>query len=203
MTLPQRGHRFPADGKRLVSGPPLVLRSPLPDAPSYAELEADHPLYSLAAWAYHHARDQPAAERRGLFISLEAVWPRTAGDSKDQDHRAFMAWHAHRDNGHSLAKVADAFAVQPDTARKWVRSVERELSHEHEPEIPVHEWRVDALPVWAQDAGEPEDPASDLAYMRSLGRSTAAHARRLDDRRRAIAAGAALDDGLTRQAYAG
>lgn len=192
----QSGRRSARDGKRLLSGPPLLLRTPQLDGPSYRELEPDHELYATAAWAYHHARRLPRELRRGLLVALAGAWPTTQGDRKERDHRAFMAWHLHRDTG-SIERVADAFAVAPDTARRWVRDVERELDPGREHPGPGggsrnagEEWRVDV--VWAEPGAEPEDPAGLAAYMRALAATGEQAERQADDRRRAIEAGARL-----------
>jgi transposase len=196
-----RSHRAtsrPRDGKRIVSGPPLLLRTPEMDGPSYKELEPDDALYALGAFAYHHAGHLPRDARRGLLLALAAAWPTTQGDHKDRDHRSLMAWHLHRDTG-SIEAVANAFAVAVDTAARWVRRVDRELDAGRPEACAVpgagtpnrgEEWRVDV--VWTECGEEPEDPAGIASYMRMLAATTRQAEQRLDDRQRAINAGAKL-----------
>src|SRR4051794_9824055 len=96
MAHPHGQGRSRRDGKTLVSGPPLLLRVPRVDGPSYKELEPHDALYALASFAYHHARRLPVATRQGLFLALEVAWPRTQGDHKEREHRSLMMWDAHQ-----------------------------------------------------------------------------------------------------------
>lgn len=169
------------------------------DGPSYAELSPADALYELAAFVYHHARDLPADLRRGLFLALETAWPRTQGDRKEAEHRAAMAWRAYIDNGRSIERVAEAFSVALDTARRWVRRVEVELDSARPREVPGsgtpnagEEWRVDV--VWGEGEDEPLDPVAPISYARWLARSPDELTRQLDDRAHAVRAGAQLPE---------
>lgn len=163
------------------------------DGPSYRELAPHDDLYGLAAFAYHHADRLPAEVRRGLYVGLAQAWPVTQGDRKDVEHRALMAWTAHGD-GASIDAIAEAFAVAPGTARKWVRQTTREMGDAGTGEPPAHAWRVEV--VWAEDAAEPPDPAAIESYMRWAARSPSELGRQLDDRRRAREAGARIESGV-------
>jgi transposase-like protein len=161
---------------------------PRVDGPSYQELESGarpysnpthdgHPLYGLAAFAYHHAHELPGNVRRGLFIALDAVWPRTQGDKKETEYRALAAFRA-AEQGTTIDDIAREFGVTSDRAARWVRSVKKELeSPESVPAFP----RVET--VFAEGGDVPEDPAADLVYARWMARSPTELERQLQDER--------------------
>jgi len=158
----RRGNADPDhDEKSGFFHPPLILRMPRVDGPSYAKLKPDDPLYSMASWVFHHGDEQPRKARRGLYIALERAWPRTRGIHKITEHRHLVAYSMHC-GGSSVGDIAFAFVVQPATVRKWITETRREIDDEADtsPRIEV-----------AVDADDPEDPASDLSYARSLVRS--------------------------------
>jgi len=148
-----------ADQKTRYSGPPLILRMPRVDGPRYKALKPDDPLYSMASWAYHHGNELPRKVRRGLYIALEAAWPGTQGD-KSAEHRRLAAYTMHL-NGDTIGDIAFAFKVQLATVQGWITEIKNEIKNEGDtsPRIEI------------ADGDEPEDPASDLSYARSLKRS--------------------------------
>jgi transposase-like protein len=186
---PDAGPKKPSDGIRRFPGPPLVLRMPRVDGPSYVELESGappwsdpphqgHPLYGLAAFVYHHADRMSSDQRRGFFIALEVAWPRTQGDRKEQEYRALTAWRAAR-GGIPVSEIANEFGVKPDTAERWIRAVDRELDSTRPPESA--DPRVEV--AWADDGEnpEPDDPADLRVYARWLVRSPDELRRQLED----------------------
>jgi hypothetical protein len=163
---------------------------PRVDGPSHVELESGalpwsdpphegHPLYGLAAFAYHHAERMPSDQRRGLFIALEVAWPRTQGDRKEQEYRALTAWRAAQ-AGVPVFEIAEEFGVKPDTAERWIRAVNRELDP-HTPFEKPQEPRVEVAWVEAGNSEEPDDPAGLQVYARWLVRSPDELRRQLED----------------------
>jgi hypothetical protein len=178
---PARGR----DGKTHVSGPSLVLKNPRIDARAYRELEPTDDLYALAAFTFHHAPRMPYPIRRGLLLALEAAWPAPQGDHKEGEYRALLAYRAH-EAGHSIEQIAEAWAVAPDTARRWIRRTEREVEAEQlehaETGADVTELRVEV--AWSEDGEEPDDPGSSVSYSRWLCAGPDQLARQADDYRR-------------------
>jgi hypothetical protein len=143
------------DGKRRDSYPDLVFRAPRLNAPTYRELAADHPLYLMAAWAYHHKRELPDPLRRGFMVALERSWPRSQGDYPEVDKR-IQAWRAHR-KGATIEQLAESFAVQPDTVRRWIKSAAADATKAISTSLfGTDAWSVEVLP--GTGAGEPPDP---------------------------------------------
>jgi len=148
------------DEKMPFSHPPLTLRMPRVDGPSYKALKPDHALYAMASWVFHHGDEQPRKARRGLYIALERAWPRTQGDGKSAEHRRLVAYSMHC-GGDTIGDIAFVFDVQLGTVQRWITETKHEIETEGDtsPRIEI-----------AGD-DEPENPASDLSYGRWLVRS--------------------------------
>lgn len=60
--------------------PALSLERADPQAPLLVpEIGPEHPLYPLAAWIYHHAKELEEGYSRSLYVALERAWPRARG----------------------------------------------------------------------------------------------------------------------------
>jgi len=62
--------------------PRLELERRDSDARALALLQVDHPLYPVAAWAFHHGDELDESSRSGLYAALEGGWPRGPGRSR-------------------------------------------------------------------------------------------------------------------------
>jgi hypothetical protein len=80
------------DGEKHRDWPSLTLENPTPATPTFSPIEADHRLYPLAAWTYHHADALSPAMHAGLFVALERAWPRRGRRRSRHDRGVWVSW---------------------------------------------------------------------------------------------------------------
>lgn len=104
---------FPRQPSLAVTGVPGALARRL------GVLADGHPLYSVAAFVFHHGDQLDAKVLRPLYGALLAGWPRKQGNRPD-DYRAHCAAVLAR-MGASAADIACAWDVDVSTARKRIQ----------------------------------------------------------------------------------
>ena len=102
---------------------PVALRLVTPeiDGPPYDTIGPEHDLYPLGLLAYRLGVRGRLGEAQAVADGLRRPWPRVAGEHSNAEHRALTAATL-ADNGLDNGDVADAFGVQPDTARRLVKA---------------------------------------------------------------------------------
>ena len=89
------------------------------DPPNFAELDAQHPLWALAGWAYEHGPTLPVGRRQEFFVALVLAWPSNRGAPKREFMRTFYVWRL-TELGVPIQAIAEAWCVQEDTAARWI-----------------------------------------------------------------------------------
>jgi hypothetical protein len=95
--------------------PPLLLTGPSPQTLRCAPLLPSRNAYRFGAYAFH----RPHEMTRGLWFALLELWPRTSGRFPDLYSDSYAAQSVDR-LGATLETVAEAFSINPDSARKKV-----------------------------------------------------------------------------------
>lgn len=136
----------------LGPAPELLLRHQEMHAPTFGAIDGEHPLYDLAAWAYHHAEESPPNLRASLMAGLWQAWPRAEGrrrgvraDGQHSGKRLRAQWahywlHVVGRPGDSVEGVAQSLGWSEEhtkrTAREFIPEAEREQRHEEDYGIP-------------------------------------------------------------------
>jgi hypothetical protein len=148
--------------------PDLRLEIAEHDAPALRALRPDDDLYWVAAWAFHHAGQLRATERRGLWLALRAAWPR-----KQSRPNTGGALRAHlfaelADGGVSAETIAAEWHLAPNTVRKLIRRGRAKETAPAEPKITPWRRRNDAPvgdePTFVSRLGPP-DPGTVAGVM--------------------------------------
>lgn len=144
--------------------PGLVLEIERVGAPTFVSIDADHPLYGLAAWVFHHADGLDPWSRRGLFDSLERVWPRRGRRKTPPQRQLFMM--ALLDAGVDQDLIAKEWNYTSGHIGDLARDVKRPLGALSLPDAERN--RVAATPVGPDTPEEPFDPASVTGRIEQL-----------------------------------
>ncbi len=127
--------------------PDLLLEGGSPSDRGLPALSSDHPLYPLAAWAYHHADSLDQRLRWGLFEALSYAWPPGRGRSK-RTYEQGIYFTALLDAGVSVDHIAKTWNVTEGHVKDASRD-HRRLAAETRPR------RVEV----DHSSGKPYDPA--------------------------------------------
>jgi hypothetical protein len=156
--------------------PYLSLDRHDPFAPKLQPLEGSHPLYALAAWAFHHADALPPLLREGLFVSLERAWPQTTGRKKTRLDRGRLValvksrgWDAERIGRALSASEREVNELSAEYGKAWRGPIEDARGDHRQDDDPPYDPRP-RLFVDAIDAARPEpfDPATVQGRMLRL-----------------------------------
>lgn len=191
--------------------PPLLLAVdglPAPEATRLRVITADGPhdrhVYPLAAFAWHYGHRLDPVAQRALLSALLMAWPRKSGNRPKEAYADRLTALAAQ-MGISQERIADAWFIEPDSARKKIdrgRAATRSQPQEGAAEISFT-WSINIV---ADDHGRssdgddilsaPQDPGDEDALVRALGAAPDWSRITREERRAAIERLAtALDDG--------
>jgi hypothetical protein len=144
-----------------------MLTGPSPRTLRCVELVPNHAVYRFGAYAFHC----PERMTRGLWFALLEAWPQTSGRFPDLYSASYAAQAVDR-HGASLDAVAEAFAIERDSARKKVvagRSVRTTTGSSWRVACVIGDAAAALLGVSEiSDSATPDHPESDSVQLRAL-----------------------------------